>query len=275
MSEATADNEKDLPVKEAKSASAPGGLAHERAGFGKNVWTIFTREFASYLNTPVAYIVICLTLALAGVYFFVYQGGIWQLDRASMNRLLTIVPWALCVLAPVFTMRSLAEEKRLGTIELLITMPVKDSEVILGKYFAALAVVGVQILLLAAYPLLMFSAMKMGDFDWGPFWSGVLGLLLMSSASVALGLMVSSTTDSQMIALFVSLVALVALYALGSAVESVKGTFGDVLAFFSFQTRFEPFARGVIDTRSIVYFLSIAVFCSLVAFRNLESRKWS
>jgi ABC-2 type transport system permease protein len=276
MSEATADNEKDLPVKEAKSASTPGGLTHERAGFGKNVWTIFTREFASYLNTPVAYIVICVTLMLAGVYFFMYQGGVWQLDRASMNRLLTIVPWALCLFTiPLFTMRSLSEEKRLGTIELLITMPVKDSEVILGKYFASLAVVGVQILLLAAYPLLMFSGMKMGDFDWGPFWSGILGLFLMSAAGVAIGLMFSSFTDSQILAFFLSMATLVALYAIGSAVESVKGTFGDVLAFFSFQSRFEPFARGVVDTRAVVYFVSIAVFCSLVAFRNLESRKWS
>jgi ABC-2 type transport system permease protein len=270
---------------ETENASASGegrsDAAFERAGSGgKNVWTIMKREIGSYLNSPIAYILICVTLVFIGAYFFLYEGGVWQAERASMSRLMTSMPIVLCLLTvPLFTMRSLSEERRMGTIELLITMPVKDSEVILGKYFAALAMVCLQLLLLVAYPLVMFwKPWHMGDFDWGPFSAGLLGLALMSAAGIAIGMMFSSMTENQIVSFFATSVTLIALYALGPATQSfqaLKGNVGDFVSFFSFQTRYESFARGLLDTRSIVYFLSIAVFGTLVAFRNLESRKWS
>ncbi|RYG18055.1 ABC transporter permease, partial [bacterium] len=223
-----------------------------------------------------AYILICVTLVAMGIYFFWFDGGVWQADRASVSRLMTFIPLVLSLLTiPLFTMRSLSEEKRMGTIELLITMPVKDSEVILGKYFAALAIVSVQLLLLVAYPIVMFKAFHLGAFDWGPFWSGIFGLILLSSAGIAVGLMYSSMTDSQILAFFATSVTLSALYAIGYVVQYIQGGFGDFLAFFSFQSRYEPFARGLIDSRAVVYFLSVAVLATLVSFRNLESRKWS
>jgi hypothetical protein len=159
-------------------ASSPARAASKNRASGANVIAaIFKREFAGYLNTPVAYILMTGTLLVLGVYFFFYNsGGFWQIDRASMTRLLVFVPAFLCVFtAPLFTMRTLSEEKRLGTLELLITMPVKDSEVILGKYFAALAMVAVQLLLLLAYPIVLFGihigsstiGFNLGDFDWG------------------------------------------------------------------------------------------------------------
>ena len=291
MSEATA-SEKELDTKdddapESKSESspspakdAPGGAgtaAHVRQGSGlRNIWTIMKREIAAYFNSPVAFILICVTLVGLGGFFFLYEGGVWQADRASMSRLMAFMPWVLSVLTiPLFTMRSLSDEKRMGTIELLITLPVKDSEVILGKYFAALAMVSVQLLLLIAYPLVMFKfPWHMGAFDWNPFWSGMLGMFLLSAAGVAVGIMYSSFTESQILSFFATAFTLTALFVIGLLVQHFKGAVGDTLAFFSLQTRYEPFARGLIDTRAVVYFVSIAVFCSLVAFRNLESRKW-
>ena len=276
------DDESDKETKDserpvAPAKQAPAAAAYTRSGSGvRNIWTIMKREIASYLNAPVAFILICVTLVGLGGYFFLFEGGVWQQDRASMSRLMGFMPWVLCILTiPLFTMRSLSEEKRMGTIEVLITLPVKDSEVILGKYFAALTMVSVQLLLLCAYPIAMFKfPWHMGAFDWNPFWSGILGMLLLSAAGVAVGIMYSSFTESQILSFFSTAFTLTALFVMGLLVQHFKGMIGDVLAFFSLQTRYEPFARGLIDTRAVVYFVSIAVFCSLVAFRNLESRKW-
>lgn len=279
MSEATMDEEKATSGSD--PAPAAPAVSFERSGSGtKNIMTIAKREFAAHLNSPVAYILICVTLVVIGGWFFLMEGNVWAVERASMARLMLAMPWFLCALTvPLFTMRSLSEEKRMGTIELLITMPVKDSEVIMGKYFAALGMVFTQLALLVAYPFVMFRyPWNMGAFDWGPFWAGIIGLALMAAAGVAIGLMYSSMTESQIVAFFATAVTLLALYELGPAVQAIsalKGKAADFIAFFSFQTRYESFARGLLDTRSILYFLSIAVFGSLVAFRNLESRKWS
>src|SRR5450432_1473839 len=104
----------------------------------RNVLTITKREFRAYFDSLVAYVVVGVSMLLLGLYFFFFHGGFWQVDRATMSPLFGIMPFALCVMTPLVTMGALAEEKRSGTIELLITMPVKDSEVILGKFFAAL-----------------------------------------------------------------------------------------------------------------------------------------
>ena len=262
-------------------SDAPKAVLHTggRASFMSNVMTIAQREFGSFLNSPAAYILVSVSLIMLGVYFFLYKGGIWQVDQASMSRLLSVMPYALCIAIPLYTMRSLAEEKRMGTLEMLITLPVKDSEVILGKYLAALGMVCLQLVLLVVYPLVMFGVFKLGMFDWGSFWAGMFGLLLLSAAGVAIGLLASSATDSQMLAFFITGGALGFLHLIGGTVEMWRNNklawVGNAISYLSFETQFEPFARGVIDSRGVVYFLSIAVICVFVAFRNLESRKWS
>jgi ABC-2 type transport system permease protein len=243
------------------------------------VWTIARRELASYFNSVITYIVIAASMVGLGLFFYMYKGGFWQVDRVTMQRMFDFLPFALCALViPLFTMRTLSDEKRVGTIELLITMPVKDSEVILGKYVAALSVVTVQLLLVMLYPLAMFKwPWHLGELDWGAFWVGMSGLFFLSATGVAVGLMYSSFTESQILSFFATMLTLTALYALGqvSAVESLQGWFGDALSFVSLQSRFEPFARGLLDTRAIVYFVSLAVLCLLVAFHALERRKWA
>ena len=228
-----------------------------------------------------AYFVICGSLIAVGLYFF--YGGFWNVNRASMGRMfegLVCLPVALNGLViPLVTMRAMADEKRSGTLELLITMPVKDSEVILGKYFAAL---GMTCLLLVISLALPDRDVRLAMAPRAARLGARLGRLLRAGALLgggdgAVGLMYSSLTESQIIAFFLTFGSLIlsALYVVGSLVEYVPGGVGDVISFISFQSRFASFARGLIDTRAIVYFLSIAVLCLLVSFRSLESRKWS
>jgi ABC-2 type transport system permease protein len=265
------------------SAPAPPRekLVVDRPSSASMVWTLASREIGANLNSAITYIVIAASLVVVGLYFFFYKGGFWQVDRATMARMFDSLPFALCFLTiPLFTMRSLSDEKRVGTIELLITMPVKDSEVILGKFIGSLTMVTIQIGLLAAYPLVMFSRSPfwhLGDLDWSPFWVGILGLFLLSMAGTAIGVMWSSFTESQILSYFATMLTLVALYAIGSVtiVEFLQGGLGDAISFISLQSRFEPFARGLIDSRAVVYFLSITALGLVVAFRSLESRKWS
>jgi ABC-2 type transport system permease protein len=251
----------------------------------RNILIIARRDMRAQFNSPVAYVVIGGTLLLLGVAFFLIPrvsaaflvGSFWEVDRVSMDLLFMYLPPLMSLFViPAVTMRSLAAEKGSGTLELLITMPVRDTEVILGKYLACM---GTVVILLAAtllYPITMFKfPWNLGPLDWGPVWAGYLGCLLFSAAATALGLMFSSLTESDVIAFFATAGTLVALYAVGWAISVVPGVLADAIGFVSFQTRYQSFARGLIDTRAVVYFLSVAILCLLVGFRSLESRKWS
>jgi ABC-2 type transport system permease protein len=189
----------------------------------------------------------------------------------------TYLPWLMSVFViPAVTMRSMAGEKGSGTLELLITMPVRDSDVILGKYVAALTSVLVLLAATLIYPLAMFWwPWHLGALDWGPVLSGYLGCTLFSAAAVGLGMMLSSLTESEVMAFFMTLASLFFLYFVGSIVSLVPGGLADAISFVSFQSRYQSFALGLIDTRAVIYFLSVTVICLLVAFRSLESRKWS
>ncbi len=263
-----------------KSAAAAVVTADQGGGFMssiRNVWTIGKRELRAYFDSLVAYVVIGLSMLGLGTYFFGFtlSGGFWQIDRATMARLFDFAPGALCLVVPLVTMGTLAEERRSGTIELLITMPVKDSEVILGKYIAALGLCTILLVATITYPFAMFVwPWHLGPLDWGPVWTGYLGLFLYCGAGVAIGMMFSSFTESQIISFFVTALVMLGLWSLGLLVETFPGWAGDTFSFISFQSRFQPFARGLIDSRAVVYFASVAVICLLVSFRSLESLKW-
>jgi ABC-2 type transport system permease protein len=240
--------------------------------------TIAKREFRSSFDSPVAYVVICLGLIGLGLVFFYLNGGFWQADRATLQTLFIWAPRGLSLLIiPVVTMRLLAEEKHSGTLEMLITLPVRDHEVILGKFLGAWGLVLILIASTALYPLMMFKfPWHLGAIDTGPVWSGYLGLICYSAAATALGLFISALTESQMIALVVTFMSLLLLHLSGAILDSAHSTWWrDVVAFVSFDARLAPFARGQIITRDIVYFVSIAVGCLMAAFRALERRKWA
>src|SRR5262249_1324737 len=174
---------------------------------------IARREFKSYFDSPLAYVVICLSLLLLGVAVFIWPGKFWQVDRATLSSMFEAIPTGLVLLiVPVVTMRLVAEEKRSGTLEMLITLPVKDSEVSIGKFLGAFGLVLVRVLSTILYPILMFKVWNLGVLDFGPLISGYIGLILFSAAAVAIGLLVSSITESQVIAFFVTFIVLAFLY---------------------------------------------------------------
>lgn len=240
--------------------------------------TIAKREFRSSFDSPLAYVVICLGLVLLGAFFFFANGGFWQGDRASLTQMFSLIPRGLSlVVVPVLTMRLLAEEKRSGTLEMLITLPVRDHEVILGKFLGAWGLLLVLIAGTTLFPIMMFRfPWHLGALDLGPVYSGYLGLVLYSAAAVSVGLLISALTESQVIAVILTVVVLGGLHLIGAMSDGVTNVaVRDVINFISFESRLAPFSRGQIITRDVIYFLSITIACLMAAFRALERRKWA
>ena len=234
-----------------------------------STFIITRREFRSYFDGPIAYVVLGLSLTIVG---WVVFRDYWTINRATLAPLFQYLPWALVILViPAVTMRLLAEEKRTGTIELLITMPVRDLDVVLGKFLATLALFFVMLLLTVPY---YFFINRLGNVDWGPVASGYLGLLLLSAAGTAMGLFASSITENQIVAFMLTFCSLFVLWILDYVGAAAGGWLGDFFGFISFQRRLMPFTRGVIDLRNVVYFLSVAGFFLFLSVRSLESRRW-
>ncbi len=233
-----------------------------------NTWTIADREFRSYFNSPVAYIVLGLVLLALGIFF-------WQdfflVGRAQVRDLFSTLSWVLVFAAPAMTMGLLAEEKRAGTIEVLLTMPVRDGEVVMGKFLGVVMLYGVLLLLTLPYPV---SVSTLGDLDWGTVWTGYLGIFLQGAAMLALGLMASSFTANQLVAFFVGLVLCGVLWLVDFFLAFLPGGVASVVEWMSLRHHFVSMARGVVDSRDLVYFLSVGGFSLALAFRALESRRW-
>jgi len=235
----------------------------------RSVLTIAGRQFRSYFNGPVAYIVICIILLTLGFFFW---KTFFLFGRASVREMFRWLGLILVFSLPALTMGLLAEEKRTGTIELLITMPVTEAQVIVGKFLGVLGLYAVLLALTLSYPL---SVSTLGDLDWGPVWSGYLGLLLQGSAVLAIGLMASSWTSNQLIALFVALTLSVFFWVLDKFLALLPTNAASALQWLSFDYHFQSMARGVIDLRDVLFFASVVVFALAVAFRALEARRWS
>jgi ABC-2 type transport system permease protein len=235
----------------------------------RNTLTITAREFKSYLASPMAYIVIGIFLALTG-FFFGSSSATYS--ETSISGFLQIGSLLLLLLTAVLTMRLLAEERKLGTIELLLTAPVRDSEIILGKFLGSLGIIAVMLVLTFYYPILL---KVFGDPDIGPIATGYLGLFLLSCASLAIGIFASSLTSNQIVAAVVTGGILFGLWFLGSAADYLPSAMGDVIGYFSLSSYFPDFITGIIDTRGIVYYLSITALFLFLAIRSLENSRWS
>jgi ABC-2 type transport system permease protein len=231
--------------------------------------TIAKREFIGYFNGPAAYIVICLFLILMGVFFW---NPFFLINRATVRGMFDMMSVLLLPTAPAMTMALLAEEKRTGTIEVLLTMPLKDSEVILGKFLGAFGLLCVLLLLTLPYPI---SVATLGQLDWGPVIAGYLAVLLQGAAMLAIGVLASSWTENQLIAFFSGAMICFALWIMARFLPFVPQTMASVLEWLSFDYHYENMLRGVIDSRDVIYFLSIIGFSLALAFRSLESRRWA
>jgi ABC-2 type transport system permease protein len=235
----------------------------------RHVVTIGARQFRSYFNGPVAYIVICIVMLTLGFFFW---KTFFLFGRASAREMFRWLGLILVFALPALTMGLLAEEKRTGTIELLITMPVTEAQVIVGKFLGVFGLYAVLLAMTIFYPI---SVSTLGDLDWGPVLSGYVGLLLQGSAILAIGLMASSWTNNQLIALFVALTLSVFFWVLDKFLPLLPTNAASVLEWLSFDYHFQSMARGVIDLRDVLFFVSVTVFALALAFRALESRRWS
>lgn len=235
----------------------------------RNALIITNKEFKSYLTSPMAYIVIGIFLALSG-FFFSTSAATYS--QTSLSGFLQTGGLLLLLLTAVITMRLLAEEKKLGTIELLLTAPVRDSEIILGKFLGSLGIIVVMLGLTFYYPILLYA---FGDPDIGPMAAGYLGIFLLSCASLAIGIFASSMTSNQIVAAVVSGGILFGLWFLGSAAAYLPSALGDVIGYFSLSNYFPDFVTGIIDTRGIIYYLSITALFLFLAIRSLENSRWS
>jgi ABC-2 type transport system permease protein len=216
-----------------------------------------------------AYIVIGIFLALSGFFF---SSSASTYTETSLAGFLETGSLLLLLLIAVLTMRLLAEERKLGTIELLLTAPVRDSEIILGKFLGSLGIIAVMLGLTLYYPFLL---LVFGDPDFGPIAAGYLGIFLLSGASLAIGIFASSLTSNQIVSAVVAGGILGGLWFLGAAANYLPDALSDVIGYFSLANYFPDFITGVIDTRGIVYYLSIAALFLFLAIRSLENSRWN
>jgi ABC-2 type transport system permease protein len=230
---------------------------------------IAKREIKTYFNSPIPYFVVTAFTLIAGWFCF----NILLLERQAEMRgyFGTIAPWLLPIVMPAVTMRLLAEEKGSGSLELLITMPVRDWEVVVGKFVAALAFLAVMIGLTGVYA---FSVAAIGPLDKGPAFGGYVGLFLLGGTYGAIGLMASSFTRNQIVAFIIGFMICFALFLFGKLTQLMPESLQSLVAFLGADGHFEQLSRGVIDSRDILYYLSIIAVCLVVATLSLESRKW-
>jgi gliding motility-associated transport system permease protein len=172
---------------------------------------------------------------------------------------------------PLITMRLFAEERRSGTIELLLTYPVRDGAVLVGKFLAALALYALMLALTLLYPLLVFAFTRL---EWGPVLTGYVGLLLLGAAFIAAGIFASSLTENQIVAAMTTFGVLLLFWVIGWTADTVGGTGGRILSHLSLIEHFDNFGKGVLDTRDIVYYLSFIALALFLSLRSLEARRW-
>ncbi len=233
-----------------------------------NVLTIFRKELKSYFNSPVAYIVITVFLLISGWFF---STNFFLMGQATVRTALSIIPLIFIVFIPAITMRSIAEEKGSGTIELLVTMPTRDMEIVLGKFFAALTLLTIAVLFTLAY---VITASSLGNLDGGPTFGGYLGLLMLGATYLSIGIFASSTTENQIVAFILSFAIIFVFFLLDKVLFFVPGPLVSFFEYLSVDYHFNNLARGVVDSRDIIYYLSLTTFMLVLAGKSLESRKW-
>jgi ABC-2 type transport system permease protein len=235
------------------------------------VLAICKKEFRSYFQSPIAYIFITVFLVLTHWLFF---RGFFVVNQATMREFFGLIPIVFLLFVPAVTMRLWAEERKLGTLELLLTFPVKDWEVVIGKFLASFAFLAVTILL--TLPLAITVAI-LGNPDDGALIGGYAGALLLGGAYLAIGLWISGLTQNQIVAFIITAVVCFVLYIIGDPIvlSSVPQPLMPFFANLSMGYHFDSIGRGVLDSRDLLYYLSIIGFFLFLNIRSIESRKWS
>ena len=235
----------------------------------RTVQAVAWKEIQIYFSSPMAYLVALIFLAVTG--FFFVKDLTDPFPEASLSNLFFGASLVIVLLAPALTMRLLAEEQKLGTIELLLTSPVKDWVNIIGKYVSSLVFFLALIGLTIYYPILLFI---FGQPDSGPIYSGYFGLILYSGAALAIGILTSTLTNNQIVAFVVAAGILLLLYFADTGTGVVGGAWSNLVTEIGMSSHFNDFEKGVIDTKNIIYFLSLTAFFLFLSIRALEYRRW-
>ena len=236
----------------------------------QTIWTLFKKELMSYFNSPIAYIFIAVFL-VAGNWLFFQSFFIYQ--QATMREYFVLLPWIFLFLSPAVTMRLWAEEKKSGTIEFLLTMPLTVTQAVLAKFFGALVFMFLALLLTFTIPV---SISLIGRVDIGPLIGSYLGSLLLAGAYLSLGLFMSALTRNQIIAFVLGLVACFAAFIIGSnfVLLAAPSVLVPLLQFLGLGAHFENIARGVIDSKDVIYYLSFIFLFLWLNINIIEKKAW-
>ena len=251
------------------------------------IWAIFKKEMRLYFTSPVAWVVFTIFLLIAGYFFysifaFFTLASMQSAMNPAMARDLNVtdsvlrplfsnISVILLLLMPLVTMRLFAEERRSGTIELLLTYPVRDGAVLIGKYLAGLTLYAIMLALTLFYPLLVAYFARV---EWGPLATGYLGLLLMGATFLGVGIFASSLTENQIVASIITFGVLLIFWVIGWSSDYLGGTWGRVLSHLSLIEHFDSFAKGVLDTRDVLYYVDFTIVALFLTLRSLEARRW-
>ncbi len=241
----------------------------------RNIWTIATREFKLYFSSPAAYLVAAMLLVVMGIIFYTnVMGSI--LNQFPPNTQVVIGPLVTLLLfaTPAITMRLIAEEQRQGTLELLLTAPVRDYELIVGKWLGGFLFMLSILALTWLYPIFLNQMVDPG-IDQGILVSGYLGVILFTGALVAIGVAVSSLFSNQIAVFFTTLGVFLVLWLVSLPTQAMGPTGGELLRYLDFSEHFySTFYQGVIDLSDIIYFLSLTSLALFLGTMSLESRRW-
>lgn len=243
------------------------------------MFTLYKKEIRAFLSSLIGYIAICVFLLLVGLFLWILptDSNLLNNGYAGLDSLFELAPWVFLFLIPSITMRSFADEKKAGTIEFLLTKPLTDMQIILAKYLA-----GITLVLFSLLPTLIYyySIYKLGNpignIDSGGTWGSYIGLFFLASAFTSIGIFASSLSDNQIIAFILSVFLCFFSY-IGFEYISRLDLFGkvdDFILSIGINDHYISMSRGVIDTRDIIYFLSLISLFTLLTKTSLESRKW-
>jgi ABC-2 type transport system permease protein len=252
----------------------------------KNIWVICQKELRSYFVSPIAYILFIIYAAIFGFFFWNMVGAFIYYSMESQMRgemfpmnvndqivrqLFGNINVINLLVIPLMSMRLFAEEKRNGTIELLATSPVRDGEIILGKWLASVLLYAAMLGIASLNFLFLF---KYGNPDWKPMAISLLGVLLQAAALLAIGIFISTLTKNQIIAGAITFAVCLIIFVLGWVGSFQYSTWAQVMTYISTTTHMESFLKGVIDSKDVVYYVSVIVLGLFLTARSLESLRW-
>lgn len=256
----------------------------------RNIGLVFSRELKSYFSSLTVYIVIVMFLLMTGYFFYnllatfsvvsfqaqadpmlARQYQLLNINETVIRPLFGSISIILLIMTPLLTMRLFAEEKKTGTIELLLTFPVNDIDVVLGKYFACLAVQLIMILMTATYPVLI---VVLGEPEVMPILTGYLGLVMLGAAAISLGIFTSSVTENQIVSASISFGILFFFWLISYSVPLVSPGLGTLLGYLSINEHINSLSKGVVDSEDIIYYLCFTFLFLFLTLRSLETNRW-